>query len=215
MPTIVCYGDSNTWGAVPQPYRGCGGRFSRDERWPGVLRARLGTRFDIVEEGLNGRTTCRDDPVEGSHKNGARFLQVVLETQAPLDLIIILLGTNDLKTRMAMQAGDIADGAGTLIDLVARSTSGPDGTPPEMLLVCPAPLADLTWLADMFEGGTAKSRNVATEMARVARERKIHFLDAGTVVSSSPADGIHLDRDAHLKLGAAIAALVPGILSRN
>jgi lysophospholipase L1-like esterase len=212
MPTIVCYGDSNTWGAVPQPYRGAGGRFAREDRWPGVLRAKLGNSFEVIEEGLNGRTTCRDDPVEGSHKNGARFLQVALETHTPFDLLVIMLGTNDLKARLTMQAGDIADGAGVLVDIARRSTGGPDGVAPAVLLVCPAPLAELTWLAEMFEGGMTKSRKLAGEMKRVAGERKIHFLDAGTVVSSSKDDGIHLDRDAHMRLGATIADRVPLIL---
>ena len=214
MPTIVCYGDSNTWGAVPQPYRGAGGRFARADRWLGVLRASL-HGFEVIEEGLNGRTTCRDDPVEGSHKNGARFLQVVLETHAPLDLLIIMLGTNDLKARLTMQAGDIADGAGLLVDIARRSTAGPDGVAPAVLLVCPAPLAEPTWLAEMFEGGVTKSRKLAGEMMRVAGERKIHFLDAGKVISSSKEDGIHLDRDAHTKLGTALADLVPRIIPRT
>lgn len=212
MPTIVCYGDSNTWGAVPQPYRGAGGRFAREERWPGVLRAKLGHGFEVIEEGLNGRTTCRDDPIEGAHKNGSRFLQVVLETHAPLDLLIIKLGTNDLKARLAMQAGDIADGVGVLIDIALRSSSGPDGVAPAVLLVCPAPLADLTWLMEMFEGGTEKSRKLAAEITRVARERGVHSLDAATIISSSSVDGIHLDRDAHAKLGTTIAGLAPGLL---
>jgi lysophospholipase L1-like esterase len=215
MPTIVCYGDSNTWGAVPQPCRGAGGRFGHDERWPGVLRNTLGSGYEVIEEGLNGRTTCRDDPVEGDHKNGARFLQVVLETHAPFDLLIIKLGTNDLKTRLAMQAGDIADGAGILVDIARRSTSGRGGAPPPVLLVSPAPLAGLTWLAEMFDGGAEKSLKLGAEMERVARERNVHFVDAGAIVSSSGDDGIHLDGDAHAKLGAAIALRILEILSRS
>ncbi|MBE7201578.1 MAG: hypothetical protein INR70_27760, partial [Parafilimonas terrae] len=74
MKTILAYGDSNTWGAVPQPQRGAGGRFPLAARWPGVLRDRLGAGHWVVEEGLNGRTTCVDDPVEGRHKNGERLL---------------------------------------------------------------------------------------------------------------------------------------------
>ncbi|MBB5754529.1 SGNH/GDSL hydrolase family protein [Prosthecomicrobium pneumaticum] len=213
MKTIVCYGDSNTWGAEPQPFRGAGGRFGPSVRWPGVLRARLGEGFAVIEEGLNGRTTCVDDPVEGAHKNGARFLPVCLETHMPLDLLIVKLGTNDLKARLSMQACDIAAGAGLLADTALRSATGPDGRPPKVLIVAPAPLARLGWLAEMFEGGTAKSHRLAAEMAVVAAERGVAFFDAGTVIASSEGDGIHLDGAAHQTLGEALAETVRSLFA--
>ena len=79
----VAYGDSNTWGAVPQPYRGAGGRFGVTERWTRIVQAALGSGAIVFEEGLNGRTTCVDDPVEGKEKNGERFLPVALTTHMP------------------------------------------------------------------------------------------------------------------------------------
>jgi lysophospholipase L1-like esterase len=212
MPTIVCYGDSNTWGAVPQAQRGAGGRFGPSVRWTGILNAMLGAEYTIAEEGLNGRTTCRDDPVEGAHKNGARFLQVVLETHQPIDLLIVMLGTNDLKTRLSMQAGDIAAGMGVLAGIANRSACGADGHSPKVLLISPAPLARLGWLAEMFEGGTEKSRKLGAEVAMVAEECGALFLDAGTLIRSSDIDGIHLDHDAHRKLGEHLARLIPTIL---
>ena len=121
MATIVCYGDSNTWGAIPMPSRAELDRFAPADRWPGVLRDKLGAGHTVIEEGLNGRTTVHDDPVDGIHKNGIRFLPVVLETHAPIDLVIIKLGTNDLKQRFSVPAYDIADGAGVLADLVRAS----------------------------------------------------------------------------------------------
>ncbi len=209
MRTIVCYGDSNTWGAVPMPKREGPSRFDPTVRWPGVLRSRLGDGWHVAEEGMNGRTTCQDDPVEGVHKNGARFLQVCLETHQPIDLIIIKLGTNDLKARLSMQATDVADGAGVLAGIAQRSTCGPDGGAPKVLLVSPAPLARLSWLAEMFEGGAEKSRKIADRMAIVAKDCGAHFLDAGKLVQSSDIDGIHLDEGAHRTLGEAVARLVP------
>lgn len=187
-------------------------RFAAGDRWTGILRQGLGAGYTVIEEGLNGRTTCLDDPVEGKHKNGLSFLPAVLETHAPFDLLVIKLGTNDLKYRLSMQPDDIADGAGLLVDLAKRSTSGPGNRPPAVLLVAPAPLAPLTWLAGMFAGGIEKSHRLGAEMARVAEERKVAFLDAGSVIVSSPVDGIHLDRSEHRKLGTAIAGLVPKIL---
>lgn len=210
--SVLAYGDSNTWGAVPQPYRGAGGRFGVTQRWTRIMQAALGVGVNVFEEGLNGRTTCVDDPIEGKIRNGERYLPVSLITHMPLDLVIIMLGTNDLKARLSMTAGDIADGAGKLADTVRRSTAGPEGLPPEVLLVSPAPLAKLTWLTEMFEGGSPKSQNFAAEYARVARAYDVHFFDAGSVISSSDDDGIHLDASAHQTLGLALAGEVRRIL---
>jgi lysophospholipase L1-like esterase len=210
--SVLCYGDSNTWGAVPQPYRGAGGRFGVTERWTRVMQAELGASVDVIEEGLNGRTTCVDDPIEGELRNGERYLPVSLITHMPLDLVIVMLGTNDLKARLGMPAGDIADGAGKLADLVRRSDAGPDGAAPQVLLVAPAPLGKLTWLTEMFEGGSEKSRKFAAEYARVAKGFGVPFFNAGTVIASSDDDGIHLDAAAHKALGLALADQVRTLL---
>lgn len=212
MKTILCYGDSNTWGAVPQPKRGDGGRFAPDVRWPGVLRASLGAGYAVIEEGLGGRTTCIDDPVEGTYKNGLTHLPVALESHKPLDLVIIKLGTNDLKARFSMQPIDIGFGAGRLAELALKSTAGPDGGTPKVLLVSPAPLAKLSWFVDMFAGGTEKSQHLAREIEINARERGAFFFDAGSVIRSSDGDGIHLDAEAHAILGRTLAEMARAIL---
>ena len=210
--SVLAYGDSNTWGAMPQPHRGAGGRFGVTQRWTRIMRAALGTGVNVFEEGLSGRTTCVDDPIEGEIRNGERYLPVSLITHMPLDLVIVMLGTNDLKARLSMTAGDIADGAGKLAGMVRGSTAGPEGLPPEVLLVAPAPLAKLTWLTEMFEGGSAKSQRFSVEYGRVARTYDVHFFDAGSVIASSDDDGIHLDADAHETLGLALAEEVRRIL---
>ncbi len=214
MATIVCYGDSNTWGAIPMPSRPEMARYAPADRWPGVLREKLGASHTVIEEGLNGRTTVHDDPVDGVHKNGRRFLPVVLETHAPIDLLVIMLGTNDLKLRFSVPPYDIADGAGVLVDMARASANKPAAKPPAVLLVAPAPLVELTWLAEMFTGGLEKSRRLGAEMRRVAEDRGVPFLDAGTVIRSSTVDGIHLDKAEQRKLGEAVAAMVPDILGR-
>jgi lysophospholipase L1-like esterase len=214
MATIVCYGDSNTWGAIPMPSRAELGRFAPGDRWPGVLQEKLGSSHTVIAEGLNGRTTVHDDPMDGGPvKNGHRFLPVILESHAPIDLVIIKLGTNDLKMRFSVPACDIADGAGRLVDLVLAAKNAPAKTPPKVLLVAPAPLVPMGWIAEMFTGGLEKSKTLGSEYRRVAEDRGVAFLDAGTVVVSSPVDGIHLDKDMQRKLGEAIAAMVPGILA--
>jgi lysophospholipase L1-like esterase len=206
--TILCYGDSNTWGWNPATQA----RYARDERWPGVLRQALGEGYLVIEEGLNGRTTNWDDPIEG-YKSGKEYLIPCLETHQPLDLVIIMLGTNDLKARFSLPACDIANGARVLVDIVSRSGAGPGGSAPQALLIAPPPLGRLTDLAEMFEGARRKSKQFARHYRRVAREVGCAFLDAGEVIVSSAIDGVHLDLSEHRKLGRAVATLVEQILA--
>lgn len=205
--TILCYGDSNTWGWNPATQT----RYARHERWPGVLRQELGKGYLIIEEGLNGRTTVWDDPIEG-YKNGKEYLIPCLETHKPIDLVIIMLGTNDLKMRFSAPACDIAAGAGVLADIVAKSETGPGDGAPQVLLVAPPSLAELSEFAEMFEGGAAKSRMLSRNFRLVAEEHGCALLDASGIIVSSDVDGIHLDLKEHGKLGRAIAARVRQIL---
>lgn len=208
MKTIVCYGDSNTWGADPVVQ---GNRFDRVVRWPGVLRAALGEDFLVTEEGLNGRTTVWDDPIEG-YKNGKEYLIPCLETHKPLDLVIVMLGTNDLKVRFSVPAYDIANSAGVLIDIIQRSRTGLNESAPQVLLIAPPPIFEVGDFADMFEGSRAKSLKFAEQYQRVADEFGCAFLNAGSVIESSPADGIHFEPSEHRKLGEAVAVQVKAIL---
>jgi lysophospholipase L1-like esterase len=207
MKTILCYGDSNTWGYSPID----GGRYPRDVRWPGVLRTELGEGYLVIEEGLNGRTTVWDDPIEG-YKNGREYLIPCLETHKPLDLVVILLGTNDLKMRFSVSAFDIASGAGVLVDVVQKSATGPDSSAPEVLLLAPPPIARLTDFAEMFEGARPKAERFAAHYRRVAAEKGCAFLDTGKVIVSSNLDGIHFEPGEHQKLGEAVAALVKDLV---
>lgn len=201
--TILCYGDSNTWGRNPATKS----RYARHERWPGVLRQELGEEYLVIEEGLNGRTTVWDDPIE-SYRNGKEYLIPCLETHKPIDLVIIMLGTNDLKMRFGVPACDIAAGAGVLVDIVAKSETGPGDSPPPVLLIAPPPIAKLSEFAEMFEGGTAKSQALSRHFRLVAEEHGCALLDASEVITSSDVDGIHLDLGEHHKLGEAVAARV-------
>lgn len=208
MHEILCFGDSNTWGYSPAG----DGRFPRDVRWTGVLQAQLGNSARVIEEGLNGRTTVWDDPIEGD-KNGLRHLPSLLESHAPLDLVVIMLGTNDLKKRFSVTAWDIAASVDRLAGIVLASASGPGGRPPKLLLVAPPPLARLSQWAEMLEGGTEKSRLLAPRYRAVADERGCAFLDAGSIIRTSDRDGVHFEADAHAALGKAVAAEVRRILA--
>jgi lysophospholipase L1-like esterase len=207
MKTILCYGDSNTWGYNAED----AGRFPPEVRWPGVMRAALGEGHTVIEEGLNGRTTVWDDPIEG-YKNGKEYLIPCIETHRPLDLAIIALGINDLKQRFSVSAWDIAAGAGVLADIVLRSQAGPGGSAPQVLLVAPPVVGTLTAFAEMFAGAPEKSRRLGEHFRRVADERGVALLDAAQVVTTTDLDGIHLAPEEHRKLGEAAALGVRRIL---
>ena len=207
MFEVLCYGDSNTWGADPTT----GERFSRDDRWPGVLQKALGSEYHVIEEGLGGRTTVWEDPIEG-HKNGKEYLIPCLATHSPLDLVVILLGTNDLKKRFSVSAQDIAFGAGVLVDTVNKSGSGRNWKAPKVLLLVPPALGKLTDLNEMFEGGREKSQRFSEHFMNVAKMYGCELFDTSTVIKSSDKDGIHLEKEAHKKLGEAVAKNVKNIL---
>ena len=153
MSVIVVFGDSNTWGYDPAT----GGRFPRSQRWPSVLQRELGTDFEVIAEGLNGRTTVHDDPIE-PYRSGADALPPCLMSHAPVDLVVLALGCNDLKKRFSLSAFDIAEGAARLVFLARAYGEGPDGRAPKILLIAPPPVGRLSAYAEMFEGSAETSR---------------------------------------------------------
>ena len=208
MPIILCFGDSNTHGSVPMLNRDDIRRFGPDERWAGVLRKELGAGFTVIEEGLPGRTTLRDDPIEGVYKNGQWYLRACLESHRPIDLMTLMLGTNDLKSRFAVQPLDIAESVGILLETIARSDAGPNGKAPRVLLIAPPPLAKLTFLGDMFAGGFEKSQRLGAVYRPQAEKYGAAFLDAGTIIRTSDVDGVHFEASEHGKLGKAVAGAI-------
>lgn len=211
--TIVCFGDSNTHGADPSVV---GGRLPRDARWPRVMAATLGDGYEIIEEGLNGRCTVWDSPIEPG-RNGLTYLEPCLLSHKPVDLVIIMLGTNDLKTAYDLRAADIAVGAARLVDAARRTLSGPDGTPPKVLLVSPVPIGEITRKSEVWGFGESyqKSRELARMYEVVAENYDVGFFDAGSVAETHPDDGIHLDAAACARLGPAMAAAVLAELARG
>lgn len=207
MKTILCYGDSNTWGSATRP--GNDGRYAPHERWPGVLQSKLTGTWTVIAEGLSGRTTVHPDPIEGRWLDGSAYLHPCLRSHRPLDVVAIMLGTNDLKQRFGVGPADIAAGVGALLAIVRKSESGPGGSVPKMLVICPPPILDrhgeAVWLEAMFAGGYEKSLHLAPAYRAKAEEHGAAFLDAGAVISSSAFDGIHLDADMHAILGGAVA----------
>ncbi len=206
MPTVLCYGDSNTYGTKPMIDLAGQDRYGAEARWTGVLRRELGSGWTVIDEGLPGRTTVHDDPIEGRHKNGRTYLLPCLESHRPLDAIVLMLGTNDLKARFSLPAEDIAYGIGALLNIIGRAEAGPHGRAPKLLLIAPPPLGRLGFLAGMFTGGAEKSRRLAPLYAEIAAGCGAEFLDAGQIIRSSDGDGIHFDEAALEPLGQAVAA---------
>jgi lysophospholipase L1-like esterase len=208
---LVCFGDSNTHGSVPSAGPG-GGRFGPGERWTRRLAATLGPAWRVHEEGLPGRTTVHRDPVEGLHLSGRDALPMVLGTHSPIDVLVLMLGTNDLKARFAVGALDIATSVEVLLN-TARGFCTDTGRPlPRILVVAPPPIAETGPFAETFAGGAAKSRRFAALFAEVADRAGAAFLDAGAHVRVSAVDGIHFDADQQPALAAAVARAVTGLV---
>lgn len=208
MPTILCFGDSNTWGALP----GDSGRHPWSERWPGVLQQQLGDEYRIIEEGLCGRTTAWDDPLE-SGLNGLAYLSIALQTHNPIDLLVVMLGTNDVKTRFNLTAFSIAQGAAELLQLAIRS----EPKIPRILLISPPHVSSTDNIENTlaFEGAIEKSRELSKHYEYFAEKHDCFFFDAATVIESSAVDGIHLDAHAHRNLAFRLHSKIEEILKNG
>lgn len=207
MTAVCCYGDSNTWGLEASTEA----RLQRWRRWPGVMQRELGDEVHVIEEGMNGRTTVFEDPFEPG-RNGMTFLPVVLQTHAPLDLVIIWLGTNDLFVPGGLTAQDAARGAITLAEMVRASDAGPDEDAPEVLVLISPPFGPLGVLEADSPHGELESRGFADAYRRLADDAQVPLLDLAPFAESSPIDGIHFEADAHEAIGLGVAAAVRDLL---
>ena len=206
--SILCFGDSNTHGTRPMETLDGNGRFGHDARWPSVMGRALGPGYEVIAEGHPGRTTVHDDPAEGPHRSGVRVLPALLESHMPLDLVILKLGTNDLKYGFHSGPFDIAMALDRLVRLVQGFGAGPEAGVPKMLVVSPPPILEVGCLAEMFAGGAEKSQHLAPALAAMAARRGILFFDAGAHIGVSPLDGIHYEAADQATLGLALAAAV-------
>jgi lysophospholipase L1-like esterase len=213
MKTILCYGDSNTYGYIPGSE---GARYDRKIRWPGALRRILnegrppGERaWWVVEEGLNGRTTCRDDPFE-PYRNGLAHIVPILKSHKPLDAVAVMLGTNDAKRRFNPSPFDIAEGMLLLVRAIQHSETGPGERPPQILVISPPHIVqpETNVLGDIFDGSLAIVQRLAPYYRKIARIAGAGFYDAAKAIRSSPVDGVHLEPEEHQKLAAAVSEAI-------
>lgn len=208
MKTVMCYGDSITWGQDPVTRT----RLPFDKRWPGVLEHALSGQIRVVEEALCDRTTAWDDPFHGG-RNGLAMLGFLLESHTPVDLLIIMLGTKDLQTHYNISASTAAIGCGALVELGQKRPAGPGGNPPTCLLVAPPIFGKLGPLQQLcFAGNEVESQKLPECIQKVAETLGCDFFDASAVVTPGETDGIHLDVVGHRGLGLALKLEVEAIL---
>ncbi|NMA98375.1 MAG: SGNH/GDSL hydrolase family protein [Phyllobacteriaceae bacterium] len=214
MKTILAYGDSLTFGANPLPG---GPRHAYEDRWPTALERALDGKARVIAEGLGGRTTVSDDWYANADRNGGRILPTLLESHSPLDLIIIMLGTNDLKPAICGSALEASFGMRRLVQIIRGHHAGKGEAAPEIILVAP-PLVCETDNADMmghfggYDHAIAEARQFTSHYAKRAAEWNTGFFDASTVAVASPLDGVHLDAANTRAIGEGLAPLVKHIL---
>ncbi len=215
MHNIFIYGDSITWGIIPETRK----RFSFDGRWPGVLENQLresGKNIRIIEDSLNGRRTVWDDPFRPG-RNGRQGLAQRIEIHSPLSLVIVMLGTNDFQfSHPYNNAWSAAQGILTLVNDIRNAPVEPGMPVPPVLVVCPPPIGPPKgFIAAKFLGADERCRGLADAYREVTSALGCHFFDAGSVTASSRVDGIHLDADQHVTLGKALVNVVSTILSEQ
>lgn len=204
MARILIFGDSNTHGTVPLKALGQFERYPSGLPWPDVLASLTG--HIVIAEGLPGRTTVHEDPVDGGARNGAAVLPAVLMSHVPLDAVLIMLGTNDLKPRFATSAFDIAKSVERLVGITRALVPAA-----KVLVVCPAPVTETGVLSDAFAGAEARQKGVEAHMAAAAARAGAAFARAGDFAQVSATDGVHLEADAHHALAEGLAGHVAAL----
>lgn len=204
---ILCFGDSNTWGYIS----GSGERYPENIRWTGRLSVLLGEDYRILEEGLNGRTTGFDERAR-PWRNAERYLVPCLMSQSPLDLIILMLGTNDTKRRFHVSEWEISDSMENLLHITLDCLYW-NGSKAKVLLAAPTPMTEAALQdPEMSMESVKTSRQIGGVYEALAQKLALPFLDSGTCELALQADGCHLNREGHARLAEIMAQKVREIL---
>ena len=211
MKQVLVYGDSLSWGIVPDTRQ----RHPFEVRWPGCMERLLvgrGRAVRVIEDCLNGRRTVWEDPFKPG-RCGLDGLAQRIEVNSPLALVILALGTNDFQSMHPHNAWHAAQGVATLIPAVRQAPVEPGMPMPPVLLMVPPPITEPRGtIAPKFDGGAPKCEGLAEAYHAVADELGCALFDAGGVVSASETDGVHLDAETHLALGDALADVVESLV---
>lgn len=209
---IVCLGDSNTHGycADPADCADGGSRFNEDERWTCLLQKKLGEKYLVLEEGLGGRTSVFSDPLHDA-MDALSAANPILLSHEPVDLLIIMLGTNDTKARFNANAAVIAAGMERLIRK-CRETDCWANQKPNILVVCPPPMGEGFHDDVMGDGCREKSQQLPVYLEAAARRCGVHYVNA-EACEFNAVDHMHLSRKGHAQLAELLADIVPGLMS--
>jgi lysophospholipase L1-like esterase len=193
-------------------------RLSPDVRWTGRLASLLGGEYHIIEDGLNGRTTAFND-ILGKYRNGAKYLGVCLTSQKPVDLLIFILGSNDIKRHLGQSPSSIGKGMEKLIRIARSDGFGPGGNNPEILIITPARLREEileSFVRQEFDHSSVrKSQELAKVYYDIARKQDCFYMNASVYAEASTDDGLHLDANNHKKLAEAVAVKVREIFEAD
>ena len=207
MKTVVCFGDSNTYGYDPLT----GGRYDGNTRWPCVLQRLLGEEYLVVEEGCNGRTTVFEDPND-DWKNGLDYIKGIVCSHRPVDVLIIMLGSNDMKICYGASCEQITEGMREVVRAAVGTLLYKQKYVPEVIIVSP-PEITKDVLKGPFSGSfdeecCRKSQYLASYYESLALELGVSFLNAAEYIRPSEADGLHLTAEAHKGLAKAVASKI-------
>ena len=210
MKTILCYGDSNTWGYIPaSPEK----RYPRNVRWTGVLQRLLGGDYYVIEDGLNGRTTCFDDPTWPG-RNGYAQLYPALETHFPIDLVIIMLGSNDAKHIFPGKPYACGRTLELYVKMIRGGGYGPEKGEPQILVISPPLIKSTRVVSDSFDPVNSAEfvKSLNSVYKRYTDRLGVHYMDAAPLVEADDADGLHLNPQGHAILANAVYTKVQRIL---
>lgn len=216
--TILCYGDSNTWGYIPLiDHSKSIQRYPREIRWPGALQNLLGEKYHVIEEGLNSRTTNIDYQIPPD-RNGKTYLPSCLYSHAPIDLVVLALGGNDFKIYFNREPEAIRDGLKDLIEIIQQSQYGEKflAAPKVLIIPPPIPLSIVKNYKDengviIFQNEIEKAEKLIALYSELAIEKQCHFLDTSKIIPSE-IDGVHFDLEGHKKMGILVHNKIKQIL---
>ncbi|GAB2644850.1 SGNH/GDSL hydrolase family protein [Vibrio panuliri] len=198
LNSVLCFGDSNTWGYIPL----VGGRYPVEQRWTSLLEQMLPDNWRVINEGLPGRTTGFHESIHNPHSGLGYFLPC-LEKHQP-DVVVIMLGTNDLQSHLELSAQDISLGAAQLVKQAQHFANHHNGKPTDIVLICPPPIYQVGFAATGFDGAEEKSKQFAEHFEQRAQELGCYYINAGEFVTSSPDEGVHWHQDQPAKFAQGL-----------
>ncbi|PAJ72080.1 G-D-S-L family lipolytic protein [Pseudoalteromonas sp. NBT06-2] len=205
MAKVLCFGDSNTWGATPNTQS----RYDDNERWTALLTTALADIHEVIESGQPNRTIVNNPPFSGA-KTGPQYLVPLLELHSP-NLVIIMLGTNDLKNKFSLTPEQISQAAYTLIKQI-QNFKNTTNTSPKVLLLCPPPIYEVGCYSNIYKNGHEKSKVLSKYYLEICKQLNCHFFDVATVVTACKEEGIHWPVKQHQNLAEALIPIIKKIL---